>query len=109
MKDLMLGELVEFTGTMKKIRKSWDRIYYETAGLPYFAGYKWKHGPESTYHYRTQGVVVGKRHYVSMRYDEGLWYNDQKQEFTGYLIAYDMSRRPIIVSEEQIKVLKEES
>lgn len=109
MKELMLGELVEFTGTMKKVRQAWDHINYVPSGLPYFAGYKWKHGPENTHHYRNQGVVVGKRHYVSMAHDEGLWYNDGKQEFTGYLIAYDMNRRPVIVSEEQIKTLKEES
>lgn len=113
---LALGDRVQFTGTVVKSARNWGGVRYEDAPVPGFEGYKkgatktpagystW----EPTFTPHAEGVVVGKRRYTSMENDEGIWVPDGVQEFTAYLIAYHLSRKPVIVRLDQIATINTE-
>lgn len=114
--ELKLGDKVTFTGTVKK--KAADKwrglITYEDAPLPGFEGYAWTKPVEesSTFHPRSEGFVVGKRYYASMERDReyGIWIPTWSHDtdemnflgFTGYLVAWHLSRKPVIVRLDQM-------
>lgn len=102
MTELELGDRVKFTGTVKKTTRHWQTVRYEDAPLPGFTGYKWVNGNAETFHPVAEGIVTGKRLYRSMDNDEGLWIPDGVQSFTGYLIAWHLSKHPVIVRLDQI-------
>lgn len=102
MSDLKLGDRVKFTGTVVKSKRNWDTVRYEDAPLPGFQGMNWATNNDVTHHAVSEGVVVGKRRYASMENDEGIWIPDGVQIFTAYLIAYHLSRKPVIVRLDQI-------
>lgn len=101
--DLKLRDWVRFTGTVAKVKEpSWDSIRYVDRPLPGFIGYGWTPPIKTTQNYINEGVVMGKRRYTSMVNEEGCWVPDGVQVFTGYLIAYHLSRKPVIVRLDQI-------
>lgn len=108
MPEFKLGDRVRFTGTVTKDGSYWRGVHYRDAPPPEFIGYNWSESRTDetrnavTHHPRTEGVIVGKRRYTSMVHDEGLWVPDGVQVFTGYLVAYHLSRNPVIVRADQI-------
>lgn len=98
-----LGDRVTFTGTVEKnLTRRWGTVRYDDAPLPGFVGYQWAHGNEVTQNPVSEGVIVGKRRYTSMDNDEGIWIPDGVQAFTAYLVAYHLSRKPVIVRLDQM-------
>jgi len=99
-----LGDRVRFTGTVVKSGTHWNQVAYKDAPAPYFEGYgldedrKWV----LTKHYKAEGFIVGKRLYRSMESDEGIWMPDGVQKFTAYLVAYHLSRKPVMVRLDQM-------
>lgn len=102
MSDLKLGDRVKFTGTVRKSKMHWGTVRYEDAPLPAFLGHNWAKDNKTVVHSVSEGVVVGKRRYTSMDHDEGIWIPDGVQIFTAYLIAWNLSRSPVIVRLDQI-------
>ena len=105
MEALTLGDRVRFKGTVEKYTpegRYYGVIDYRDAPLPGFIGYRWAHGNDVTQNHIDTGVVVGKRRYISMENDEGIWIPNAKEGFMGYLVAYHLSRKPVIVRADQI-------
>lgn len=104
--EFRLGDRVVFDGTWKKVRRvaDWSSIEYVRSKLPGFVGYGRGEGGRwgETWSKRNMGVVVGKRLYRSMVYDEGVWVPDGRQVLTGYLVSYHLSRSPVICSADQM-------
>ena len=100
--ELALGDRVHFTGTVVKNKAHWGTVRYEDAPLPAFLGQNWAKDNNTIVHSVSEGIVVGKRRYTSMDNDEGIWVPDGVQIFTGYLVAYHLSRKPVIVRLDQI-------
>lgn len=104
--DIVLGDWVRFTGTVEKYNPQdgygYGVIDYREAPLPGFTGYQWVHGNDVTRSAIDTGVVVGKRRYISMANDEGIWVPNAEEGFTGYLVAYHLARNPVIVRLDQI-------
>ncbi|MDJ0323186.1 hypothetical protein QMG61_05340 [Cryobacterium sp. PH31-AA6] len=91
-----------FTGTVEKTKQPWEGVFYEDRPLPGFEGYQWANGNAVTKNLISEGVIVGKRRYTSMENDEGIWVPDGAQIFTAYLVAYHLSRKPVIVRLDQM-------
>jgi hypothetical protein len=109
--DIALGDRVRFIGTIKKSVERWrGQIDYVEAELPEFIGYAWADGKNGVSHNKIDaGVIVGKRRYVPMENDEGLWISYPSSfAFTGYLVAYHLARNPVIVRLDQIVELNGE-
>jgi hypothetical protein len=103
MDEPKLGDRVTFTGIVEKSRERWRRVSYKETPLPAFEGWLWAQGRTgTTRHPRNEGIVVGKRVYVSMENDDGLWVADGVQKFTAYLVAYHLRRNPVIVRLDQM-------
>lgn len=100
--ELALGDRVQFAGTVVKSKRNWDTVRYEDAPLPAFLGQNWAKDNNTVVHSVSEGVVIGKRRYTSMENDEGIWVPDGAQTFIGYLVAYHLSRKPVIVRLDQI-------
>jgi hypothetical protein len=110
MSELVLGDRVTFTGTVvKNSHERWRGIVtYEDAPLPAFLGHNWVTNNEIVRHPVAEGIVVGKRHYVPMENDEGIWSPSYRADyFTGYLVAYHLARNPVIVRLDQITHINE--
>lgn len=99
--DLQLGDRVKFTGTVRKAPVYSD-VRYEDAPLPGFPGYKWANGWDATFTPYPEGIITGKRIYRSMMNDEGIWIPDGTQSFTAYLVAWHLSRKPVMVRLDQM-------
>ena len=102
--DPQLGDRIEYTGTVVKSGPHWNQVAYKDAPVPYFEGY----GLDDdrmwvlTKHHKAEGFIVGKRLYRSMENDEGIWIPDGVQKFTAYLVAYHLSRKPVMVRLDQM-------
>ena len=113
MTEFKLGDRVRFTGIVVKDHQYWESVRYRDAPPPEFIGYNWseKRTDETrnavTHYPITEGVVVGKRRYRSMGMEDGIWIPDMIQDFTGYLVAYHLSRNPVIVRVDQIEGAKQ--
>lgn len=102
---LALGDRVRFSGTVEKFYPkgyACGGIEYRDAPLPGFTGYCWANGNAETLNSVDTGVVIGKRRYVPMENDEGIWVPSSDKHFVGYLVAYHLSRKPVIVRLDQI-------
>jgi len=110
--ELKLGDRVTITGTVEKARGNdsftWGSVRYRDAKVPGFvsAARNELGAWHETFTPHPDGVIVGKRRYTSMENDEGIWIPDGVQEFTAYLVAYHLSRKPVIVRADQMEAAK---